>query len=365
MDDAGVARDALQHLVLADFTLRALNTDTATVCEAISKRCAVLLDSLGRLSPDVFPLEVPNLQPMEKFYLRQLYVGGNFSATEAFVAKLPRDNKLEWTIGKMEVHEQSVQYVNVMDTTPRGLYNGMVVGSDTLGIHVSSTDLGASAVQLLLDGMAGAGGEIRRASGPPIVPGHVLVSWRLREAYAAIHATLQRLGVASTLESESLGRAVSAMHGTDVDTGRIIEDADEEEAARAQIVGQLVELVRLSNASMNGEVGVLVKWHPNRDRWEVRLLTAKPGESIAVRPTNLEFMSDSPVPTAEGSEGAHAAYMHPLVPLDEATDCPVCLATMQQGEDALRLECGHAFHRSCVQQWFAVRQTCPLCRQPA
>ncbi|XP_066385329.1 E3 ubiquitin-protein ligase EL5-like [Miscanthus floridulus] len=50
----------------------------------------------------------------------------------------------------------------------------------------------------------------------------------------------------------------------------------------------------------------------------------------------------------------------------EKVDCAVCLAELGDGdaEDATRLVpgCGHGFHAECIEAWFRVNSTCPLCR---
>ncbi|KAM3198370.1 hypothetical protein ACQJBY_073489 [Aegilops geniculata] len=44
-------------------------------------------------------------------------------------------------------------------------------------------------------------------------------------------------------------------------------------------------------------------------------------------------------------------------------ECAVCLAGLQDGEQARFLPCcGHGFHAGCIGVWLASRSTCPLCR---
>ncbi|KAL6902056.1 hypothetical protein ACP4OV_004932 [Aristida adscensionis] len=48
---------------------------------------------------------------------------------------------------------------------------------------------------------------------------------------------------------------------------------------------------------------------------------------------------------------------------EKAADCAVCLAELAGGEAARRVPgCGHVFHAECIQAWFRVKSTCPLCR---
>ncbi|KAG0533435.1 hypothetical protein BDA96_04G193300 [Sorghum bicolor] len=48
---------------------------------------------------------------------------------------------------------------------------------------------------------------------------------------------------------------------------------------------------------------------------------------------------------------------------EDAVECSVCLAELQDGEEARFLpRCGHGFHAECVDMWLASHTTCPLCR---
>ncbi|XP_066324197.1 E3 ubiquitin-protein ligase EL5-like [Miscanthus floridulus] len=48
---------------------------------------------------------------------------------------------------------------------------------------------------------------------------------------------------------------------------------------------------------------------------------------------------------------------------EDAAECSVCLAELEDGEEARFLPCcGHGFHAECVDMWLASHTTCPLCR---
>ena len=51
------------------------------------------------------------------------------------------------------------------------------------------------------------------------------------------------------------------------------------------------------------------------------------------------------------------------------SECPICCDTIPDGDgtdvDRHALSCGHVFHRSCIQEWFQRKATCPLCRSNA
>lgn len=49
----------------------------------------------------------------------------------------------------------------------------------------------------------------------------------------------------------------------------------------------------------------------------------------------------------------------------EDKSCSVCLMRLENVRDNERrvLDCGHEFHKACVNKWFDVcRKTCPVCR---
>jgi E3 ubiquitin-protein ligase RNF167 len=49
----------------------------------------------------------------------------------------------------------------------------------------------------------------------------------------------------------------------------------------------------------------------------------------------------------------------------QVTDCSVCLEAFRKGEKVRTLpQCGHVFHRACVDRWLRMHSACPLCRTP-
>lgn len=40
--------------------------------------------------------------------------------------------------------------------------------------------------------------------------------------------------------------------------------------------------------------------------------------------------------------------------------CIICLSDFREGEDCIRLPCGHTFHPECIAEWLARSQRCPL-----
>lgn len=49
-----------------------------------------------------------------------------------------------------------------------------------------------------------------------------------------------------------------------------------------------------------------------------------------------------------------------------AVECAVCLCAVEDGEEARVLpNCKHTFHLECIDKWFGLHSTCPICRTEA
>lgn len=49
---------------------------------------------------------------------------------------------------------------------------------------------------------------------------------------------------------------------------------------------------------------------------------------------------------------------------DSEQECSVCLSALRDGDSVRELDqCGHAFHRSCIDLWLIRRADCPLCKR--
>jgi len=46
----------------------------------------------------------------------------------------------------------------------------------------------------------------------------------------------------------------------------------------------------------------------------------------------------------------------------ECNECVICLEKMAVGDAALRIPCGHLFHKECLRTWLASSNQCPVCR---
>lgn len=44
--------------------------------------------------------------------------------------------------------------------------------------------------------------------------------------------------------------------------------------------------------------------------------------------------------------------------------CPICLWEMEDANNVKCCNCGHSFHKNCINEWLPTAKTCPICRQP-
>lgn len=71
-----------------------------------------------------------------------------------------------------------------------------------------------------------------------------------------------------------------------------------------------------------------------------------------------------------GSPPAETSYVNSLeeVPFDSANfpedinSCLICLEQFAPGAKIVVLECGHPFHKACIDPWLRIHSECPNCR---
>lgn len=44
-------------------------------------------------------------------------------------------------------------------------------------------------------------------------------------------------------------------------------------------------------------------------------------------------------------------------------ECSICMCDMEPDEEIFELDCGHLFHKACLDRWFAEKTTCPQCKK--
>jgi len=47
-------------------------------------------------------------------------------------------------------------------------------------------------------------------------------------------------------------------------------------------------------------------------------------------------------------------------PLQFGASCSICFADVAEGQKVGQLPCGHAFHATCIRQWLALKDSCPM-----
>ncbi|CAN6245095.1 unnamed protein product [Urochloa humidicola] len=68
---------------------------------------------------------------------------------------------------------------------------------------------------------------------------------------------------------------------------------------------------------------------------------------------------------AAGDEREGDEEEEEVPPGADAGECAICYGEyLVSGAATVGLACGHAFHRSCIDRWTAVKLTCPYCRAP-
>jgi hypothetical protein len=86
-------------------------------------------------------------------------------------------------------------------------------------------------------------------------------------------------------------------------------------------------------------------------------------ESQRPSPTHEETQGGGPPPT----EKSVLAQLHETcLDMDDLANgnenCTVCFERQHVGDLAIKLKCGHCFHKGCVWPWLEKHSTCPVCR---
>ena len=56
------------------------------------------------------------------------------------------------------------------------------------------------------------------------------------------------------------------------------------------------------------------------------------------------------------------ALLQPSRTFSSSSTCCICLNGYVEGITLTKLQCNHEFHKSCVDEWFKINPTCPLCK---
>lgn len=59
-----------------------------------------------------------------------------------------------------------------------------------------------------------------------------------------------------------------------------------------------------------------------------------------------------------------AALQYHQVDDKQDQKCSVCMEDLKEAGAVMLPQCGHYYHRQCVEQWLALKNCCPVCRMP-
>ena len=67
--------------------------------------------------------------------------------------------------------------------------------------------------------------------------------------------------------------------------------------------------------------------------------------------------------TRDGARCKKSCSMGSRCHMHTGDACPVCMVNMTEGASRT-LDCGHVFHKTCLERWKIRSSTCPMCRAP-
>jgi hypothetical protein len=91
-------------------------------------------------------------------------------------------------------------------------------------------------------------------------------------------------------------------------------------------------------------------------------IQAYEGGVYAIIVSVVRLRAPDAAPAAGLTDVEIARAVHGTAFTDAAT-CSICLASHTRR--AARLQCGHCYHRPCIETWLRRADTCPLCREQA
>lgn len=48
---------------------------------------------------------------------------------------------------------------------------------------------------------------------------------------------------------------------------------------------------------------------------------------------------------------------------ENSSSCVICFEDIKSGDILSHLPCEHSFHKGCLEQWWKIKESCPLCRR--
>lgn len=77
---------------------------------------------------------------------------------------------------------------------------------------------------------------------------------------------------------------------------------------------------------------------------------------------NQATAAKTPPPAAEKKASSFRYTKNQAIATNTDSECSICLGEFKDGEKCRQLECEHAFHEECIDQWLLKMNQCPLCR---
>ncbi|KAL6275859.1 hypothetical protein ACE6H2_019460 [Prunus campanulata] len=77
---------------------------------------------------------------------------------------------------------------------------------------------------------------------------------------------------------------------------------------------------------------------------------------------NQATAAKTPPPPAEKKASSFRHTKNQAIATNTDSECSICLGEFKDGEKCRQLECEHAFHEECIDQWLRKKIQCPLCR---
>lgn len=77
----------------------------------------------------------------------------------------------------------------------------------------------------------------------------------------------------------------------------------------------------------------------------------------------VQYYIISGLTAAEIAQLPVASYQRKLSGDADNSECAICISELEDGEMVRMLpNCNHVFHQECVDRWFCISGTCPVCR---
>jgi hypothetical protein len=67
-------------------------------------------------------------------------------------------------------------------------------------------------------------------------------------------------------------------------------------------------------------------------------------------------------PKRKANEEEKTELSKKIKTIEKQHDCPICTKDLKN--NVVTLQCGHMFHKNCINQWTKTSDTCPICRNP-